>query len=102
MCEKMFATNLTTIVELSHWSDGHFEQLFVAHVVSFQGFVVGCWPIITIDPTRMSGLYEGSLFLATMYNAKGLNVPFSLWSDELRKLWGFVLFLAKLEESYWR
>ena len=34
MCEKMVATNPGSIVELSHLSDGHFEQLFVTHSVS--------------------------------------------------------------------
>ena len=42
MCEKMIATNPGTIVELSHSSDDHFEQLFVARAISIQGFVVGC------------------------------------------------------------
>ncbi|RVW94875.1 hypothetical protein CK203_034615 [Vitis vinifera] len=31
MCEKMVATNPGSIAELGHSSDGHFEQLFVAH-----------------------------------------------------------------------
>lgn len=69
MCERIVAINPTTIVELSHWSDGHFEQLFIAHVISIQGFVVGCRPIITIDSAHMSGPYEGALFSATIYNA---------------------------------
>ncbi|KAL6324844.1 hypothetical protein AAG906_018371 [Vitis piasezkii] len=33
----MVATNSGSIVELRHSSDGHFEQLFIAHLVSIQG-----------------------------------------------------------------
>ncbi|KAL6326898.1 hypothetical protein AAG906_012174 [Vitis piasezkii] len=49
----MVATNSGSIVELGHSSDGHFEQLFVAHSVSIQGFAMGCWPIIAIDSAHM-------------------------------------------------
>ncbi|RVW20025.1 hypothetical protein CK203_113603 [Vitis vinifera] len=54
----MVATNPGSIVELGHSSDGHFEQLFVAHSVSIQGFAMGCRPIIAIDSAHMSGPYR--------------------------------------------
>ncbi|RVW56480.1 hypothetical protein CK203_072488 [Vitis vinifera] len=66
---KMVATNPGSIVELGHSSDGHFEQLFVAHSVSIQGFAMGCWPIIAIDSVHMNGPYRGALFSATAYDA---------------------------------
>ena len=42
MCERMLATNLGSSVELSYSDDGHFEQFFVAHSISIEGFVRGC------------------------------------------------------------
>ena len=69
MCERMIATNWGLSVELSYSDDGHFEQFFIAHSISIQGFVRGDRPIIAIDSTHMSGLYGGALFLATAYNA---------------------------------
>ena len=58
----MVATNPRSIVELSHSSDGHFEQLFVAHLVSIQGFAMGCWAIIAINLAHMSGPYRVRYF----------------------------------------
>ncbi|RVW81082.1 hypothetical protein CK203_045422 [Vitis vinifera] len=75
MCEKMVATNPGSIVELGHSSDGHFEQLFVAHSVSIQGFAMGCRPIIAIDSAHMSGPYRGALFSATAYDANDAMFP---------------------------
>ena len=60
MCERMFATNPGSSVELSYSDDGHFEQLFVAHSISIQGFLMRCQPIIVIDLAHMSGPYEDS------------------------------------------
>ena len=60
MCERMLATNLGSSVELSYSDDGHFEQLFVAHSISIQGFVRGCRPIIAINLAHMSGPYGGA------------------------------------------
>ena len=71
----MVATNSGSIVELRHSSDGHFEQLFVAHLVSIQGFGMGCQPIIAIDSTHMSGPYRGALFSATTYDANDFMFP---------------------------
>ncbi|KAL6318193.1 hypothetical protein AAG906_035698 [Vitis piasezkii] len=53
----MVTTNLETVVELHHLSDGHFQQLFVTHAVSIQGFAMGCRPLIAIDSSHMSGPY---------------------------------------------
>ncbi|RVW81779.1 hypothetical protein CK203_049535 [Vitis vinifera] len=49
----MVAINPGSIVELTHSSDRHFEQFFVAHSVSIQGFAMGCWPIIAIDSAHI-------------------------------------------------
>ena len=69
MCERMLAINLESSVQLSYSDDGHFEQLFVAHSISIEGFVRGCLPIIAIDSAHMSGPYSGALFSATAYDA---------------------------------
>ncbi|KAL6338664.1 hypothetical protein AAG906_021481 [Vitis piasezkii] len=71
----MDATNSGSIVELSHSSDGHFEQLFVAHVVSIKGFAMGCRPIIAIDSAHMSGPYRDALFSATVYDVNESMFP---------------------------
>ena len=56
-------------MELTCSNDSHFEQLFIAHVVSIKGFIMGCRPIIYIDSSHMSGPYDGALFSATIYDA---------------------------------
>ena len=75
MGERMFATNPRSSVELSYSDDGHFEQLFVAHSISIQGFLMGCQPIIAIDSAHMSGPYGGALFSATAYDANESMFP---------------------------
>ncbi|KAL6328730.1 hypothetical protein AAG906_003416 [Vitis piasezkii] len=93
MCEKMVATNPGSIVELGHSSDGHFEQLFVAHSVSIQGFAMGCRPIIAIDSAHMSGPYRGVLFSATAYDANDAMFPlaFGVMSSENYDDWSWFL-----------
>ncbi|XP_010659540.3 uncharacterized protein LOC104881341 [Vitis vinifera] len=93
MCEKMVATNPGSIVELGHSSDGHFEQLFVAHSVSIQGFAMGCRPIIAIDSAHMSGPYRGALFSATAYDANDAMFPlaFGVMSSENYDDWSWFL-----------
>ncbi|RVW23207.1 hypothetical protein CK203_099553 [Vitis vinifera] len=53
----MVTTHPGTVVELRHSSDGHFEQLIVAHAAFIQGFAMGCRPIIAIESSHMSGPY---------------------------------------------
>ena len=96
-CERMLATNLRLSVELSYFDDGHFEQLFVAHSISIQGFLMGCQPIIAIDSAHMSGPHGGALFSATAYDANDSMFPlaFGVMSSENYEdcLW----FLEKLK-----
>ena len=63
------------MVELTHSSDGHFQQLFISHAISIQGFAMGCRPIIAIDSSHMSGPYGGALFSITTYNANDCMFP---------------------------
>ena len=55
MCERIKICNMRSVVELTHSSDDHFEQMFIAHEVSIIGFFSGCRPIIAIDSSHMSG-----------------------------------------------
>ncbi|RVW99511.1 hypothetical protein CK203_021374 [Vitis vinifera] len=91
MCERMVATNPGSIIEVRHSSDGHFEQLFVAHSVSIQGFALGCQPIIAIDSAHMSGPYRGALFSATTYDANDSMFPlaFGVMSSENYDDWSW-------------
>ena len=98
MCEKMVATNLGSIVELRHSSDGHFEQLFVAHSVSIQGFAMGCRPIIAIDFAHMSGPYRGALFLATTYDANESMFPLTFGVMTLENYDDWSWFLQHLKK----
>ena len=75
MCKRIVQTNPGTIVELTHSNDGHFEQLFIAHAISIQGFAMRCYPIIAIDSSHMNGPYGGALFLATAYDANDYMIP---------------------------
>ena len=58
-----------SIVELTYYSDGNFQQLFIAHEVCIVGFFKGYRPIIVIYSSHMSGPYYGALFSATSYDA---------------------------------
>ena len=62
-------------MELTCLNDYHFEQLFIAHVMSIQGFIMGCQPIIVIDSSHMGGPYSGALFSATTYDANDNMFP---------------------------
>ena len=69
MCERIVHTNPGTIVELTHSSDSHFHQLFIAYAISIKGFAMGCRPLIAINSYHMSGPYGGALFSTTIYDA---------------------------------
>ena len=75
MCERVIQTNPGTIVELKHSSDGNFQQLFIAHSISIQGFSMGCRLTISIDSFHMSGLYGGALFSASAYDGNDSLFP---------------------------
>ena len=62
MRERIKKCNLGSVVELTHSSVGHFQQLFITHEVSIIGFLSGCRPIITIGSSHMSGPYNGAFF----------------------------------------
>ncbi|XP_059591763.1 uncharacterized protein LOC100245246 isoform X1 [Vitis vinifera] len=98
MCEKMVATNPGSIVELRHSSDGHFEQLFVAHSISIQGFAMGCRPIIAIDSAHMSGPYRGALFSATAYDANDSMFPLAFGVMSLENYDDWSWFLQNLKK----
>ena len=93
MCERMVATYPRSIVELSHSSNDHFEQLFFAHAVSIKRFAIGCRPIIAIDSGHMSGSYRGALFLATTYDANDSMFPlaFDVMSSKNYEDWYWFL-----------
>ena len=67
--------NQGSVVDLTYSSDGHFEQLFIAHEVFIQEFLLGCRPFITIDSSHMSGSYGGALFSATTHDANENMIP---------------------------
>ena len=69
MCERIVKINPRTIIELTHSTDGHFQQLFIVHAIFIQGFAMGCRPIIAIDSSHMSGPYGVALLSATTYDA---------------------------------
>ena len=62
-------------MELACSNDDHFKQIFIAHVLNIQGFIMGCWSIIVIDSSHMSGSYGGAFFFATMYDANDSMFP---------------------------
>ena len=93
ICDRMVTTNLGTVVELRHLSDGHFHQLFVGHAMSIQGFAMGCRPGIAIDLSHMSGPYGGTLFSATAHDANAFMFPlvFGIMSLENYEDWSWFL-----------
>ena len=62
MCERIKKCNPESVIELTHSSDSNFQQLFIAHEVSIIGFLRGCRPVIAINPSHMSGSYDGAFF----------------------------------------
>ena len=93
MCERIVQKNPGTIIELNHSSDGHFEQLFIAHAVSIHGFTLGCRPIIAIDSSHMSGAYKDAIFSATSYDANDSVFPLAIgvMSSENYEDWSWFL-----------
>ena len=93
MCERIFQTNPGIIVELTHSNDGHFEQLFIAHAISIQGFAIRCCPIIAIDYSHMIGPSGGALFLATAYDANDYMFPlvFGIMGSKNYEDWSWFL-----------
>ena len=64
--KRLLEINLGRIVEYTG-HNGHSLQLFIAHSFSIQGFLMGCWLVIVIDSTHLSGPYRGS-FSTTTYD----------------------------------
>ena len=93
MCERIFQTNPGTIIEFIHSNDGNFEQLFIAHAISIQVFVMGCHPLIEIDSSHISGPYGGALFSATVYDANDyiFLLAFGIMSSENYEDWSWFL-----------
>ena len=93
MCERIVQSNPGSVVELTYSSDGNFEQLFIAHDVSIQLFLMGCRPIIAIDSSHMSGPYGGALFSATSYDANDNMFPLAcgVMSSENYDGWSWFL-----------
>ena len=75
ICERIVQSNPRSVVELTYSSDGNFEQLFITHDVSIQGFLMGCRPIIAIDSSHMNGPYGGALFSSTSYDVNDNMFP---------------------------
>ena len=84
MCERIVQTNPRAIVELTHSNDGHFEQLFIVHAISIQGFAIGCHPLIEIDSSHMSRPHGGDLISTTSFDANDYMFPlaFGIMSSE--------------------
>ena len=97
MCERMIATNWGLSVELSYSDDGHFEQFFIAHSISIQGFVMGCRPIIAIDLAHMSGPNGGALFSTTAYDANDSMFPLAFRVMSSKNYEDCLWFLEKLK-----
>ena len=78
---------------MTHSSDGHFEQLFIAHEVSIIGFLSGCWLVISIDSSHMSGPYGSALFSETSYDANDnmLPIAYGVMSSENYEDWNWFL-----------
>ena len=97
MCERIVQTNSGSLVELTHSSDGNFEQLFIAHAISIPRFAIGCRPIIAIDSSHMSGPYGGALFSTTTYDANDCMFPLAcgIMSSKNYEDWSW--FLEKLK-----
>ena len=62
-------------MELTCSNEDHFEQLFIVHAVSIQGFIMGCRPIIVIDSSHISESYGGALFSTTTYDGNDNMFP---------------------------
>ena len=75
MCERTKKCNPRSVVELTDSSDGHFQQLFIAHEVSTIGFLNGCRPVIAIYSSHVSGPYGGAIFSATSYDGNDNMFP---------------------------
>ena len=98
MCEKVIQTNLGTIVELKSSSDGNYQHLFIAHSISIQGFSMGCRPIISIDPSHISGPYGGALILASAYDGNDSMFPLAFGIVESENYEDWLWFLQNMKK----
>ena len=69
MWKRIKKCNPGSVLELTHSSDNHFQQLFISHEVSIIGFLSRCRLVITIDSSHMRGPNGGALFSATSYDS---------------------------------
>ena len=97
MCERIVQTNPGSVVELTHSSDGNFQQLFIEHAMSIQGFAMGCRPIIVIDSSHTSGPYSGALFSETTYDANDCMFLLMCGIMGFKNYEGWSWFLEKLK-----
>ena len=93
MCAWIKKCNPRSFVKLTHSSDGHFQQLFIAQEVSIIGFLSRCWPTIAIDSSHMSGPYNGAFFSATSYDGNDNMFPiaYGVMSSDNYKDWNWFL-----------
>ena len=68
LCHRLREINLGTITGYtSH--EVHFIKLFIAHVFSILGFIMGYRSVLTIDSCHLSGPYKEVLLSAIAYDA---------------------------------
>ena len=93
MCERIKKFNQGSVVEFTHSSDGHFQQLFIAHEVSIIGFLSRCRPVIAINSSHMSEPYGGALFSTTSYDANDNMFPiaYGVMSSKNYEDWNWFL-----------
>ncbi|RVW37815.1 hypothetical protein CK203_087862 [Vitis vinifera] len=96
LCHRLREINPGTIAEYtSH--EGHFKQLFIAHVFSIQGFTMGCRPVLAIDSCHLSGPYKGALLSAIAYDADNGTFPLALGVVGSENYEDWYWFLEKLK-----
>ena len=59
---------------------------------------MGCWPIIAIDSSHMSGPYSGALFFATYYDANDNMFPLACGVMSSKNYDGWSWFLQNLKK----
>ena len=79
------------------FDEGHFMRLFITHVFSIQGFIMGYRLILAIDSCHLSGPYKGTLLSIITYDANDGMFPITLGMVSSKNYEDWYWFLEKLK-----
>ncbi|XP_028802553.1 uncharacterized protein LOC114757633 [Neltuma alba] len=78
ICQRLKEIDDKTVAEWVTGPNYRFERVFIAYRCCIEGFLAGTRPILYVDGTHFSGLYKGTLLVASAYDANNELLPFAI------------------------